>query len=567
MVLKTLLHLIILFFYMFGILKCTLLIFFLWMLLSLFDSVFYLNLFILDLLFRIDINDSIVNLYNFTWTSLTYLTLLFGWFWLVFVNILNSSKKGIYYLVLITLMLSSTELWDFITFNNNYLSINVTVTDLNILLINSLNKYHPFILYLSAVFFFNLFYLYSKNNTYINKFLLNNLVNNYLFIEKSTLIVNAIALFLGSWWALQEGTWGGWWNWDSSEVLGLIITLSILFNLHFKSDQFLWNKNFRSTCKYLLLFALSYYFIQLNFDLTSHSFGSRFVHFFNTNLFLLKVILLYIFIYSYLNIIFMKNNIQILVLYTKALPFIYFRGGTFLFWFLTFYVISILFVIALSYSSLVNYFLWSFFKVNAFNSFFKLYLLTFYNFTLFSYIFLNLSSTNLLVVIILLTSLKLTYIYSIQNLIRLQLTLFSFIHFLLSFIFCLVINSYFINFFIVKVDITSYYSILPEVIFDLYSNSINNSFLNKSFIFNNFYNYNITFTNFFYKSNALKVNNFILIFDSESITSVYFNTLGWYNNSFVLGSNFIIEMSDLITTLVISLVIFFYFKMLYIWTY
>jgi hypothetical protein len=315
---------------------------------------------------------------------------------------------------------------------------------------------------------------------------------------------------------------------------------------------------------YLILFALSYYFIQLNFDLTSHSFGSRFVHFFNTNLFLLKVILLYILIYSYLNMIFMKNNTQILVLYSKTLPFIYFRGGTFLFWFLTFYLISILSVITLSYSSLVNYFLWSFFKVNAFNSFFKLYLLTFYNFTLFSYIFLSLSTTNLLVVITLLASFKLTYIYLIQNLIRLRLTLFSYIHSLLSFIFCLTINSYFINFFIIKADITSYYSIFPEVIFDLYSNSINNSFLNKSFIFNNFYNYNITFTNFFYKSNTLKVNNFVLIFDSESIASVYFNTLGWYNNLFVLGSNFIIEMGDLITTLVISLILFFYSKTLYI---
>ena len=34
--------------------------------------------------------------------------------------------------------------------------------------------------------------------------------------------------------------------------------------------------------------ALSYYMLQLNFELTSHNFGSRFTYFFNNNLFLLE---------------------------------------------------------------------------------------------------------------------------------------------------------------------------------------------------------------------------------------------------------------------------------------
>lgn len=45
----------------------------------------------------------------------------------------------------------------------------------------------------------------------------------------------SLTLALGGWWAFQEFTWGGWWNWDSVEtpVLGLLIYLCIA-SLHKK---------------------------------------------------------------------------------------------------------------------------------------------------------------------------------------------------------------------------------------------------------------------------------------------------------------------------------------------
>jgi hypothetical protein len=38
------------------------------------------------------------------------------------------------------------------------------------------------------------------------------------------------------------------------------------------------------------LFLLSYFFIQLNFDLVSHNFGAKFFFFFNNNLFFLEAV-------------------------------------------------------------------------------------------------------------------------------------------------------------------------------------------------------------------------------------------------------------------------------------
>ena len=86
---------------------------------------------------------------------------------------------------------------------------------------------------------------------------------------------------LGGWWALQEGTWGGWWNWDASEVLGLLILILAYVEVHSNYNYYLESRKQERVILFLLLILLSYYFIQLNFELTSHSFGTRFNHFFN----------------------------------------------------------------------------------------------------------------------------------------------------------------------------------------------------------------------------------------------------------------------------------------------
>jgi len=57
----------------------------------------------------------------------------------------------------------------------------------------------------------------------------------------------------------------------------------------------------------ILLIIFSYLFIQLNFDLVSHNFGSKFFFFFNNNLFFLEILMLliicYFVFYYYLQLI------------------------------------------------------------------------------------------------------------------------------------------------------------------------------------------------------------------------------------------------------------------------
>jgi cytochrome c biogenesis factor len=69
--------------------------------------------------------------------------------------------------------------------------------------------------------FWNLLYFYFNLNI------------QYIYLSiKFYIILIIITLFMGSWWALQEGSWGGWWNWDPSEVFGLLFLLAYLYLIH-----------------------------------------------------------------------------------------------------------------------------------------------------------------------------------------------------------------------------------------------------------------------------------------------------------------------------------------------
>ena len=113
------------------------------------------------------------------------------------------------------------------------------------------------------------------------------------------------ALYLGSWWALQEGSWGGWWNWDASEFLGLLVLYLILTIFHNKS-----NLSHVITLFYSIRLSLSYLFIyffllQLNFSIISHNFGFRTLKFLNTEVLLFSFLSYFICSYTFL-----KNSEQ-----------------------------------------------------------------------------------------------------------------------------------------------------------------------------------------------------------------------------------------------------------------
>lgn len=230
-------------------------------------------------------NESLINVYYFWWTNPNYVTFFLTCF--LFFSFFHFYKS----LKLVTLVfVFLAELW----FNewrdiwNSNVQINVLTTlvpQVNLLLLNSLNKYHPFILYLSlfsAVAFLSMLTL--------NFFRSEQFLNASWFREKGVwptkiIIVNFIALFFGSWWALQEGTWGGWWNWDPSELFGLVPSFVLLRLIHSRDTlSTRWLSTFLYFLSILITF-LTYLVLQLNFELISHNFGPKFFFFFNSNLF------------------------------------------------------------------------------------------------------------------------------------------------------------------------------------------------------------------------------------------------------------------------------------------
>lgn len=239
-----------------------------------------------DLTSRLHLNDVYLHLSHFYWTTLTYL----GPFFLLQLGIMVIYSNPNYLIIPSVIIFAYlTEVADFLVGNYQVGIATLNYWDFNNLLTNNLNKYHPHIFYISTILCIVMIFLESPylslrkinfTNTHLAKFL-----ERLVYLAGSS---NLFALFLGSWWAFQEGTWGGWWNWDPSEVLGLLVLVISLVGIH----------HFLSNSQTLILiiklkvgisfFILSYFFTQLNFDLVSHNFGNRFTFFFTNTLFYLE---------------------------------------------------------------------------------------------------------------------------------------------------------------------------------------------------------------------------------------------------------------------------------------
>ena len=261
--------------------------------------------FIDDLGNRLEVNDAYVSSYYFWWTSATYLS---SFLWLLVLYWIFSTSSVSHKLVPLALipisLFTLTELNDFIISNQNWNLYNYTNVGLNTLLTNSLNYYHPILLYSSFFFLTSIILLY--NDSYYSSYHYAYAAYAYLsdYLAQFTNLLSLIALFLGSWWAVQEGTWGGWWNWDASEVLGWLVLLSCVSVVHslvrYRSMIALRFKQFLLWKGILLVYLL----VQVSFELTAHNFGVKFFYFFNNNLFLLEA-----FIAVLLSVLYLINEI------------------------------------------------------------------------------------------------------------------------------------------------------------------------------------------------------------------------------------------------------------------
>jgi hypothetical protein len=223
-----------------------------------------LSLPLLDITSRIDVNSiGLAGLY-WMWTNAYYLyTLFISIILLVVVAYFNISRSSLYVILLVYFYILFFELCTNIN-HSILLSLNQpNLSFYNLLLNNSINKLHPALIYYSWIFLAVIYFVYLYSSLKYRTIL--NLV--------STTLVLLYTLFLGGWWAYQEGSWGGWWNWDPSEMFGLFILSVIISISHaIKHYNFYNLSNFKTTISLLFLY---YSFLQLNFSLISHNFGIR----------------------------------------------------------------------------------------------------------------------------------------------------------------------------------------------------------------------------------------------------------------------------------------------------
>lgn len=253
--------------------------------------------YVLDFNTRLGSNDAYVGTYYFWWTNLTYLPAFF--FVLLSVALLSCVTSRLAWILVATpicFIFYSTELVDYLAVNVSYSSSIYGLCGSNTLLTNTLNRYHPFIFYTSSLLVTISLVQLALSLTPPGKLFTRSKLSTLVIpMGWYSCFVNLLALWMGSWWALQEGTWGGWWNWDPSETFGLLITVAAVSVLHTTLTQ---NSAVGAWLKLFVIWLLvlfSYFFIQLNFDLVSHNFGSKFFFFFNNNLFFIEFVLVLVF--------------------------------------------------------------------------------------------------------------------------------------------------------------------------------------------------------------------------------------------------------------------------------
>ena len=287
----------------------------------------------------------------FYWLDLTLLPVLFITVSLLLVwsrNWLREDLKSVFAVaLLLNFLTNSTDLY---FLNGNLLTASTHYHNVNAFLLNSLNRYHPLIFYVSALLMLTMLANFFIGTSREENFVSQATVSTLFTYRIPILTANGLALFLGSWWALQEWSWGGWWNWDPSETFGLGVAFFILLHTHTSLHYGDYAQYKTKAVLLTLLFVVSYFVIQLNFEILSHNFGLDSFIFFNKNAHLVYVALFLLVLYRKYKVDVYKTSIltwphvqsflpALLVLTLVATPLVisYWPIVTFLLWkFLTF---------------------------------------------------------------------------------------------------------------------------------------------------------------------------------------------------------------------------------------
>lgn len=338
-----------------------------WSLLQIFLFKLTLNLthfpLLMEFFTKTTLNDANIAVFYLYWTNLTYLPAFFASLLLL---IWISTAKGYRVMTVLPLTLVyyfyMVELEDFLLINNSVLVSDTIPYFFNVLLTNLLNKYHPLLLYLSVVLLLIELLGLSRYSPTDSKFRLVGPQSNFIKIWVTTFVFNLIALCLGGWWALQEGTWGGWWNWDPSETFGLLVSMAVLTLLHTPFSLHSVNFNLTKMRVLLYVFLLAYYFIQLNFETVSHNFSFTVFYFFNNSLLFTQITVLVTVLLLKVSLLLGSYLSHQMFTQSRFLPLLSHHRQLYplitLFIPLTFVVLP-----TLSYLPIFNYFSWNLFQL------------------------------------------------------------------------------------------------------------------------------------------------------------------------------------------------------------
>lgn len=309
-----------------------------------------------DLYTRLWLNEFFLNMYYFYWTSFWYLVVVVVITKLMFALMYVRWFTTHLILFIIFIFTYSLTICDYYGYNFIHVYTLKPEYQINSLLSNSINKYHPFI------FYFTLTWVYVINSC-ISKYTFqgtfNSIFKKYFWIKNLTYFLPLIysTLVLGSWWALQEGSWGGWWNWDSSEVFGLLVMLFYLHLLHKK----LWSiskEGLKTWSRFfLLILIITYTLIQLNFDLVSHNFGTKINQFISSDQFFFTL-LVYTMVKS------LRLTYRLLKCTNVHLGLVKQKNPS---WKIVLFVFLVVIVVLLSFTELVNNFIWLSLQINIIN--------------------------------------------------------------------------------------------------------------------------------------------------------------------------------------------------------
>lgn len=344
----------------------------------------------------------------------------------------------------------------------------------------------------------------------------------------------------------------GWWNWDASEVLGLIVSLICLTNIH---SLYSTNNIFQNNERFfilILLFILTYFFIQLNFDLISHNFGSKFTHFFNNSLFFMETLLMLTFaLYLYIQLLYYSR--------AQCLILINFRYNTLLYKWLFVFNMYLVFSIILisSFIPLFNYFFWNYLKLDSFNFYIPIHTLLIYLVILLSSVFSTRSLYNYFIILLMTMYAGINVIFVIVFTSLFSIKYTPLIHSILILLSLINFKTYSTSF-IQWCIFASFDKILSseELLYIMQQAFTCDNFVIETLItFNNINNSCLNSWNMFYRINSQSLNSFLLCYDSLNTLNVYILNNSWFNIVLIIEINLINNIIDLLITTIIVLVI------------